>query len=244
MTNNHEHGANVDRLDWTDHGAQSASKPRGTAAPRVKKAPAKNVATKKKLSARDEAALEEQLASNDEKDKKKKKKRGANSLSKSTDGAFEEHGFMMLSPRVRIKREDKKARSPPPGNKSARRGAGAEKRKAEVADIYEMSYDNAPKASKAPRRPLSTTGNFGVQSQQRAPAWSESAQSGSRAVPTQKSACSASSEGINSFFAEPDRLREEHTRVTEEIESMKARLTELKAVQEDIEAKIMMHMGN
>ena len=167
MTNNHEHGASVDRLDWTDHGAQSASKPRGTAASRVKKAPAKNVATKKKLSARDEAALEEQLASNDEKDKKKKKKRGTNSLSKSTDGAFEEHGFMMLSPRVRVKREDEKARSPPPGYKPVRRGADAEKRKAEVADINELSYDNAPKAPKASRCPLATTSNFGVQSQKR-----------------------------------------------------------------------------
>ena len=245
MTSNHEHGANVDRLDWMDHGAQSASKPRGTAAPRVKKAPAKNVTAKKKVSARDEAALEEQLASNDEKDKKKKKKkREANSLSKSTDGAFEDNGFMMLSPRVRIKREDKKARSPPPGRKPIRRGPGAEKRKAEEVDIYEMSDDNAPKASKASRRPLATSGNGGVQSQQRAAAWSTSAQTGSSAVPTQNPARSAGSGGINSFFAEADRLREEYIRVTEEIESMKARLAELQAKKDDIEAKIMKRMGN
>ena len=71
-----------------------------------------------------------------------------------------------------------------------------------------------------------------------APAWFKSTQSGSRAVPTQNLACSNSSEGINSFFAEPDRLGEEHTRVTEEIESMNAKFTELKAVQEDNEAKL------
>lgn len=244
MTNNHEHGVHVNSLDWTDHGAQSASKPRGTAGPRIKKASAKNVTAKKRMSARDESALEEHLALNDDKDKKKKKKREANSLSKSTDGTFEDDGFMMLSPRVRIKREDKKARSPPPGRKPVRRGAGAEKRKAEEADIYEMSDDNAPKASKASRRPLATFGNGGVQSQQRAPAWSKSAQSGSPAVPTRNPAGSAGSGGINSFFAEADRLREEYTRATEEIEFMKSRLAELQAEKDDIEAKIMKRMGN
>lgn len=242
MTNNHEHGANVNNLDWTDHGAQSASKPRGTAGSRVKKAPAKNIAAKKIVSARDEVVLEEQLASKDEKDKKKKKHE-VNSLSKSTDGAFEDDGFMMLSPRVRIKREDKMARSPPPGRKLVRTGAGAEKRKAEEAALYEMSDDNAPKASKASRYLLATSGNDGVQSQQRAPICSKSAQSGSQSDPTQNSACSVGSGGINSFFAEADRLREEYTRVTREIESMKARLAELQAEKDDIEAKIMKRMG-
>lgn len=240
MTNNHEHGAHVSSLDWTDHGAQSASKPRGTAGQRIKKASAKNVAAKKRVSARGEAALEEQLASNNDKDKKMKR-REANSLSKSTDGAFEDDGFMMLSPRVRIKREDKKARSTSPGRKPVRRGLGAEKRKAEEADIYEMSDDNAPKAS---RRPLATSGNGGVQSPQSAPAWSKSAESGSPAVPTQNPARSAGSGGINSFFADADRLREEYTRVTEEIESMKSILAELQAEKDGIETKIMKRMGN
>lgn len=244
MTNNQEHGTHVDRLDWTDHGAQSASKPRGTAGPRVKKTPAKNVAAKKKLSARDEAALEEQLASNDEKGKKKKKKGEANSLSKSTDGAFEDDGFMMLSPRVRIKREDGKAHSPPLRRKPVRHKTGAEKRKAEEADIYEVSDDNAPKTSKASRRPLATSHGGGIQSQQCAPAWSMSAQFGSPTVPTQNPARSAHSGGINSFFVEAGRVRDEYTRVTEKIESMKGRLAKLQAEKDDIEAKIMKRMGN
>lgn len=244
MTNNHEHGAHVKSLDWTDHGAQSASKPRGTAGPRVKKTRAKNVAAKKKVSAREEAALEEQLDSNDEKDKKKKKKkREANSLSEISDGAFEDDGSMILSPRVRIKCEDKKARSPPPAHKPARAGAGAEKRKAEETDIYEWSDNNAPKASKASRRPLATSSNGGVQSQQRAPVWSKSTQSGFADVPTQSSARSAGSGGIKSFFAEADRLREEYTRVTQEVGSMKSRLVELQAEKNDIEAKILKRMG-